>query len=108
MHFMQIDLKDKGIDGARAEAIFDQVKLYVNRNSMPTDFKGQNPSGIRIGTLSLTTRGANAKHFEALSEILDKAIKLVPLLKKLSGEHFNKVKDFKIWLENHSAEIKEV
>lgn len=60
-HLMLVDVVTSfGIDGSVAESVLDEVGLTLNKNSIPDDsnppFK---PSGIRLGTPAITTRGAN-------------------------------------------------
>ncbi|MEK7636165.1 MAG: serine hydroxymethyltransferase [Patescibacteria group bacterium] len=57
IHLLLIDLRKTGIDGTRAEKALEQCGIIVNRNSIPGDEKPFKPSGIRIGTPALTTRG---------------------------------------------------
>src|SRR5499427_2382526 len=57
-HLMLVDVYSKGINGKQAEVALDKSGITVNKNAIPFD---QNPpltpSGIRIGTPALTTRG---------------------------------------------------
>ena len=57
-HLMLVDVFSKGINGKQAEQALDKAGITVNKNAIPFD---QNPpltpSGIRIGTPALTTRG---------------------------------------------------
>ena len=54
-HLFLVNLKNKGISGARAEKILEYVGIYVNKNTVPGDTSALNPSGIRIGTSAITT-----------------------------------------------------
>ena len=54
-HLFLVNLKNKGISGARAEKILEYVGIYVNKNTVPGDISALNPSGIRIGTSAITT-----------------------------------------------------
>ena len=57
-HLMLVDVFSKGINGKQAEEALDKAGITVNKNAIPFD---QNPpltpSGIRVGTPALTTRG---------------------------------------------------
>ena len=57
-HCFLVDLSVKGINGAEAQVALDKVGITVNKNAIPFD-KGSTtkPSGIRIGTPAVTTRG---------------------------------------------------
>ena len=64
-----------GIDGKEAQEALDAIGLTANANSVPDDplppFK---PSGIRLGTPALTTRGLRVEHMEQLAEWIYQAI----------------------------------
>jgi glycine hydroxymethyltransferase len=58
VHLVLVDLTPSGLDGQTAEDRLDQVGITVNRNAIPFDERPpMNPSGLRIGTPALTTRG---------------------------------------------------
>jgi glycine hydroxymethyltransferase len=75
-HLMLVDVFSKGINGKQAEQALDNAGITVNKNTIPFD---QNPpltpSGIRIGTPALTTRGMKEAEMEAvgdwIAEVLD-------------------------------------
>ncbi|MBR2499617.1 MAG: serine hydroxymethyltransferase, partial [Clostridia bacterium] len=59
-HLMLIDLTSMGVTGKEAEHMLDEVRITVNKNSIP--FETASPfitSGIRLGTPASTTRGMN-------------------------------------------------
>lgn len=57
-HCFLVDVSSKGLNGAEAQVALDRVGITVNKNAIPFD-KGSTstPSGIRIGTPAVTTRG---------------------------------------------------
>jgi len=58
VHLVLVDLTPTGLDGQTAEDRLDEVGITVNRNAIPFDPRPpMNPSGLRIGTPALTTRG---------------------------------------------------
>ena len=58
VHLVLVDLGPTGLDGKTAEARLEEVGITVNRNAIPFDERPpMNPSGLRIGTPALTTRG---------------------------------------------------
>jgi glycine hydroxymethyltransferase len=60
-HLMLVDVTSKGLGGKLAEAALDRAGITVNKNMIPYDTrKPVDPSGIRIGTPALTTRGMGA------------------------------------------------
>ncbi len=57
-HLMLVDVTAVGLGGKRAEATLESCGITVNMNMIPFDTrKPMDPSGIRIGTPALTTRG---------------------------------------------------
>jgi glycine hydroxymethyltransferase len=68
-HLMLVDVFSKGINGKQAEQALDRAGITVNKNAIPFD---QNPpltpSGIRIGTPALTTRGMKESEMEAIGD----------------------------------------
>ncbi len=75
-HLMLVDIfKSFGIDGDQAEKTLDKVGLNVNKNAIAFDtlppFK---PSGIRLGTPALTTRGLKQKDMETIAQWMLDAI----------------------------------
>ncbi len=57
-HLMLVDVTAVGLGGKQAEAVLDKCGITVNMNMIPFDTrKPMDPSGIRIGTPALTTRG---------------------------------------------------
>src|ERR1700731_362439 len=57
-HLMLVDVFSKGMLGSEAEKALDQAGITVNKNAIPFDTNPpMKPSGIRIGTPALTTRG---------------------------------------------------
>ncbi|HSQ55634.1 MAG TPA: serine hydroxymethyltransferase, partial [Gemmata sp.] len=57
-HLMLVDVTPKGVTGKEAEKALDAAGITVNKNMIPFDTrKPLDPSGIRIGTPALTTRG---------------------------------------------------
>jgi len=58
VHLVLVDLTSTGLDGKTAETRLEEVGITVNRNAIPFDERPpMNPSGLRIGTPALTTRG---------------------------------------------------
>jgi glycine hydroxymethyltransferase len=58
VHLVLVDLTPTELDGKTAESRLEEVGITVNRNAIPFDERPpMNPSGLRIGTPALTTRG---------------------------------------------------
>ena len=75
-HLLLIDMvASRGVDGKTAERALDAVGLTVNANSVPDDPRPQfAPSGIRLGTPAITTRGMQSKDMAMVAGWIDTAI----------------------------------
>ena len=75
-HLMLVDVVSSfGIDGSEAELVLDSVGLTLNKNSIPDDVNPPfRPSGIRLGTPAITTRGASTDDMALLADWLVGAI----------------------------------
>lgn len=82
-HLILIDLSEVDVDGARLETILQHINIAANKNTVPTDKSAMFPSGLRIGTPAMTTRGFQEKDFAKVAEYIDKARKLALDLKQL-------------------------
>ena len=57
-HLMLVDVFSKGVRGKEAEKALDRARITVNKNAIPFDTNPPlNPSGIRLGSPAVTTRG---------------------------------------------------
>ena len=74
-HLMLIDVTTKGATGAEAEHALDAAGITVNKNMIPNDPRSpMDPSGIRMGTPAITTRGLKPEHMPMVAEWIDRAI----------------------------------
>ncbi|HSW66283.1 MAG TPA: serine hydroxymethyltransferase [Bacillota bacterium] len=74
-HLLLIDLTNKGITGAEAERALGKAGITVNKNTVPFDpRKPFDPSGIRLGTPALTTRGLKESEMQQVGEWINHAI----------------------------------
>ena len=70
-HLLQLDLRATDWTGAGAEERLDEVKLTVNRNTVPFDERPPTvASGVRIGTPAATMRGFDAEDFREVGRII--------------------------------------
>lgn len=76
-HLFLVDMVSSvGLSGKEVGDILDSVGITVNKNAIPNDGrKPWDPSGIRIGTPALTTRGMKEKEMEIVAQFIDRAIK---------------------------------
>ncbi|MGE5425538.1 MAG: serine hydroxymethyltransferase [Bacillota bacterium] len=74
-HLFVIDLSSKGLAGKEAEIALEAVGISVSRSTVPDDPNPpMNPSGVRIGTPSVTTRGMKEADMYEIADIIDEAI----------------------------------
>lgn len=67
-HLFLIDLTDQPVNGRQAEKILDEAGITANKNGIPFDQRPPtDPSGIRIGTPMISTRGMKEKEMEAIA-----------------------------------------
>ncbi|MFD0895536.1 ribose 5-phosphate isomerase B [Luteolibacter ambystomatis] len=74
-HVMLVDLRPKGLNGADASHALDEAGITVNKNAIPFDTgTPMKPSGIRIGTPAVTTRGMKEKDVEQVADFIQEAL----------------------------------
>jgi len=79
VHLVLVDLRNSAIHGKDAEDILHEAGITVNRNSVPFDPRPpMTPSGVRIGTPALATRGFGDEEFTEVADIIATALKPAP------------------------------
>lgn len=74
-HLLLIDLTNKKVTGKEAEDSLGKAGITVNKNTVPFDPRPPfSPSGIRLGTPALTTRGLKEEHMVQVAQWIDDAI----------------------------------
>jgi glycine hydroxymethyltransferase len=74
-HLMLVDVFAKGMLGSEAEKALDQAGITVNKNAIPFDTNPpMKPSGIRIGTPALTTRGMKEAEMRQVGRWISEAL----------------------------------
>jgi glycine hydroxymethyltransferase len=75
VHLVLVDLGPAALDGKTAEQRLESVGITVNRNAIPFDERPpMNPSGLRIGTPALTTRGLGADEMREIAQVISIAL----------------------------------
>jgi glycine hydroxymethyltransferase len=78
-----------GINGKEAEEALDKIGLTLNKNSVPDDPNPPfRPSGIRLGTPAITTRGMKEEHMVRVAEWMKVAI-----ISRENDQQLAKIKD---------------
>jgi glycine hydroxymethyltransferase len=85
-HLLQVDLRKTDWTGKDAEERLAEVKITVNRNTVPFDERPPTvASGIRIGTPAVTMRGFDEEDFREVGDIIVKALSDSPDLPGLAA-----------------------
>jgi glycine hydroxymethyltransferase len=91
-HLILMDLTSKGIAGKPAAKALDRAGIELNYNTVPFDpRKPFDPSGLRLGTPSVTTRGLREEHMPQIAAWMDEAISAAlkddePAIERIAGE----------------------
>jgi glycine hydroxymethyltransferase len=102
-HLMLIDLRPKGLHGKGSllQKAMDNANITVNKNSVPFQEESPfNPSGLRLGTPAVTTRGMKEDEMRVIAQCVVKVIdnyKDETVLEKTKQEIIELVKDFPIY-----------
>lgn len=105
-HMVLLDLKPQSLDGARVEAVLEQINIACNKNTTPGDKSALTPMGIRIGAPAMTSRGMGEEDFKRIADYIDQAIKLCKKVQSELPKEANKLKDFKAKVA--SGEVAEI
>ncbi|HUY69486.1 MAG TPA: serine hydroxymethyltransferase [Candidatus Tyrphobacter sp.] len=74
-HLILVDVRSFGLDGLTAEKRLEKNGIIANRNSVPGDPSPFKPSGLRLGTPALTTRGLKEKDMKLIADLILKILK---------------------------------
>jgi len=97
-HLVLVDLRPKGVDGARVERVLELAHIAANKNTVPGDKSALVPGGLRMGTPALTTRGFAEKDFEMVAAFVDRAVGIAQEVAKAAPG--KKLKDFNAQLQS--------
>ncbi len=91
-HLILVDLTSKGVGGKPAAQALDRAGIELNYNSVPFDTRRPfDPSGIRLGTASVTTRGLTEEHMLQIASWMDQVVSVAEdpdetMLTRVRGE----------------------
>ena len=72
-HLILIDLRNKDIPGKKLAQALERARIVTNYNNIPNDpAPPTNPSGLRIGTPAITTRGMKTEQVEQIATMINK------------------------------------
>jgi glycine hydroxymethyltransferase len=85
-HMFILDLSSKDVGGKEAERALEYVGISVSRSTIPNDPRPPfNPSGLRLGTPAITTRGMKEEDMKKLAELINKTISNIENQDKLDN-----------------------
>ncbi len=74
-HLLVLDLTKNNISGKEAQELLEKAGIIVNKNAIPFDpMPPANPSGIRLGTPAVTTRGMKEEEIECIGDLISEVI----------------------------------
>ena len=74
-HLVVIDMTSKNVSGKEAEVALEKVGISTSRSTIPFDpRKPMDPSGLRVGTAAITTRGFDENDSRKVADIMDRTI----------------------------------
>ncbi len=74
-HLLLIDLRNKGISGKKAQELLERAGITLNKNAIPFDPNPPaEPSGIRMGTPAITTRGMGEEEMTKIASFISRVI----------------------------------
>ncbi len=73
-HLFLLSLKDKGLTGAQAEKALEAAGISVNKNMIYGDVSALKPSGVRIGTPAITSRGLQPQDMVVVADFIVEAL----------------------------------
>jgi len=101
-HLILMDVEESfGIRGKKAETVLDEVHIFTNKNMIPGD-RGTpfNPSGLRLGTPAITTRGMKESEMKQIAEWYYRVLKdpdNLQLKEKVKSEVMEMIKQFPLY-----------
>jgi glycine hydroxymethyltransferase len=106
-HLMLVDVFSKGMFGSEAEMALGLAGITVNKNAIPFDANPPlKPSGIRLGTPALTTRGMKQAEMKQVAAWIARALEQrsdLPTLQKIRAEVFELCEQFPLYPERRKA-----
>jgi len=98
VHLVLVDLRKSAIHGKDAEDVLHSIGITVNRNAVPFDTRPPlTPSGVRIGTPALATRGFGDEQFTEVADIIASALKPSPDAPALRARVKNLTESFPLY-----------
>ena len=102
-HLILVSLRNQGITGSKMEKVCEEANISLNKNAVYGDKNPMSPSGIRLGTSAVTTRGMVETDIKQVAEFLDRAAKIAV---DIQANYGKRLVDFRKGLvENEQIEL---
>jgi len=88
-HLLLWNLRPLGLTGSKVEKLCEKAEITVNKNTIVGDKSAVSPSGIRLGTPALTSRGLKEDDFKVVASLLDEAVRICLRAQEKSGKDLN-------------------
>eukprot|EP00186_Timspurckia_oligopyrenoides_P005165 CAMPEP_0182445738 /NCGR_PEP_ID=MMETSP1172-20130603/3761_1 /TAXON_ID=708627 /ORGANISM="Timspurckia oligopyrenoides, Strain CCMP3278" /LENGTH=506 /DNA_ID=CAMNT_0024641557 /DNA_START=47 /DNA_END=1567 /DNA_ORIENTATION=- len=85
-HLVLCDLRPVGFSGSKAQKVFDECAITLNKNAVHGDKSAMNPGGIRLGTPALTSRGFTEDDFRQVADFLHRGIQIGLKIQERTGK----------------------
>ncbi|XP_041062008.1 serine hydroxymethyltransferase, cytosolic [Carcharodon carcharias] len=109
-HLILVDLRNQDTDGGRAEKVLEKCAIACNKNTCPGDKSALRPSGLRLGTPALTSRGLQEKDFQRVAAFIHRGIRITLEIQRDVGAKAP-LKEFKERMmtdKNHQNKIRQL
>ncbi|KAA0705490.1 Serine hydroxymethyltransferase, cytosolic [Triplophysa tibetana] len=109
-HLILVDLRPNGSDGGRAEKVLEACAIACNKNTCPGDKSALRPSGLRLGSPALTSRGLLEDDFRKVGEFIHQGIELTLEIQRSMNPKAT-LKEFKDELaknEKHQVKVSKI
>jgi glycine hydroxymethyltransferase len=103
-HLVLLDLRPKGLDGARVERVCELSNITANKNTCPGDKSALNPGGLRLGTPALTSRGFKEDDFRQVVAFIDEAVQISLSAKSKTGN----LKEFRAFITSDRETVEKI
>jgi len=97
-HALLVDLRPKGVNGRNAALVCEAASIILNKSTVPGDKSAMRPSGVRVGTLAMTSRGLVEQDFLQIGIFISEALAVTAEIQETSG---TKLSDFKRVLDQN-------
>ncbi len=88
-HLILINLTNKGVFGKKVARALDYASIVANMNTMPQETRSPaDPSALRLGTPTITTRGMGQEEMRQIASIIDQVVSISQKYKELSFDDF--------------------